>query len=241
MASQAALGLAERFDTGGLGQRFHAAGEFLHLPDFLGSERLRALQGELPALRGEVHRNRIPGHKQGGSVSSYRLARQAPAFGELYHSPEMLDFVRTLAAPGLGPCPPDDPHAYALYHYTREGDFIGWHKDTSHYRGDRYTVLIGLVDESSCRLEYRLPGERTVRSTALAPGALVIFNGDAIEHRVTPAAAGDERIVLTLEYVTDGRMAPWRRLQTRMKDAFGYFGLREVLRGAGPRGAGSAE
>ncbi len=39
--------------------------------------------------------------------------------------------------------PPDDPHAYALYFYTRAGDHIGWHYDTSYYAGRRYTLLLG--------------------------------------------------------------------------------------------------
>jgi hypothetical protein len=210
-------------------EEFRTSGEFLHLPDFLDSGILANLQDELPSLREEVHRNRIPGHKQGGSISAHRLAERSPAFGALYRSSTMLNFVRSLTSAELAPCPPDDPHAYALYYYTRPGDFIGWHRDTSHYRGARYTGLIGLVDQSSCRLEYRRPGEETVRSTPLRPGALVFFNGNSLYHRVTPAAAGDERIVLTLEYVTDGRMYPWLRLHTRLKDAFGYFGLREVF------------
>ncbi len=35
---------------------------------------------------------------------------------------------------------------------------------------------------------------------------------------------------LTFEYVTDPRMRPWWRLISNMKDAFGYFGFRQVFR-----------
>src|SRR5258705_10761506 len=52
--------------------------------------------------------------------------------------------------------PDDDPHAYALYFYTRAGDHIGWHYDTSYYAGRRYTLLLGVIEESSCRLDYQL-------------------------------------------------------------------------------------
>ena len=51
---------------------------------------------------------------------------------------------------------PHDPHAYALYFYTRPGDHIGWHYDTSYYAGRRYTLLIGVIDDSTCRLDYQL-------------------------------------------------------------------------------------
>jgi hypothetical protein len=34
---------------------------------------------------------------------------------------------------------------------------------------------------------------------------------------------------LTFEYVTDPRMSPWWRLISNMKDAFAYFGFRQVF------------
>ena len=36
---------------------------------------------------------------------------------------------------------------------------------------------------------------------------------------------------LTFEYVTDPAMRPWKRLLSNLKDAFGYFGFRQLLRG----------
>jgi hypothetical protein len=44
------------------------------------------------------------------------------------------------------------------------------------------------------------------------------------------------RVSLTFEYVTDPRMHPWRRLISNMKDAFGYFGFRQVFGSASTRG-----
>ncbi len=130
----------------------------------------------------------------------------------------------------------DDPHAYALYFYTHAGDHIGWHYDTSYYRGRRYTLLLGVIDDSSCRLEYELhtrePDVPTVAgSVRYPPGGLVFFDGDKLKHRITPAQAGDRRVSLTFEYVTDPRMHAWWRLISNMKDAVAYFGLRQVFGG----------
>jgi hypothetical protein len=134
----------------------------------------------------------------------------------------------------LQPAPLTDPHAYALYFYTRPGDHIGWHYDTSYYRGRRYTLLLGLIYDSSCLLEYELhTRKRGVRSVAgslrLAPGALVVFDGDALRHRITPLRPGERRVSLTFAYVTDPRMHPWWRLISNMKDAVAYFGVQQVF------------
>ena len=135
----------------------------------------------------------------------------------------------------LLPCPEDDPHTYALYYYTRPGDHIGWHYDTSYYEGRRYTVLLGVIDESSCRLDYVLhtreadvPDESG--SIQIAPGGLVFFDGDKLRHRITPLGENEMRVSLTFEYVTNPGMRPWRRFISNMKDAVAYFGFRQVIR-----------
>ena len=138
--------------------------------------------------------------------------------------------------------PPDDPHAYALYFYTRPGDHIGWHYDTSYYAGRRYTVLLGVIDRSSCRLDYELhTREKGVAavpgSVQIPPGGLVFFDGDELRHRITPLGEGEMRVSLTFEYVTDPRMHRGWRLISNMKDALGYFGFRQVFRAPADRRA----
>ncbi len=195
----------------------------------------RVLVPEVEQLRAHVHRNYIPGHKKGGSVSFYALAEKAPVFLSLYRSSAFVDFVGRLAGAPVMPCPEDDPHACALYFYTEPGDHMGFHYDTSYYKGARYTVLLGLVQRSdTCRLVCQLYKDDPTRETreiqlAYGPGDLVIFNGDKLWHAVTPLANGEERIVLTMEYVTNPEMPPLKRLFSNLKDAFGYFGVSALL------------
>ncbi|MCB1747412.1 MAG: 2OG-Fe(II) oxygenase [Gammaproteobacteria bacterium] len=225
-------------DLEALRTRFRDNDEFIAIPGFMPAAGLEPLLAALPALEPRIHRNFIPGHKKGGSTSRYDLDAVAPAYPAFYNDPALLDFLRRLTGQDLKICPPDDPHTYALYYYTEPGDHIGWHYDTSYYKGSRYTILLGLVDDSSCRLEWELHredvGRETVHGgTALSPGMLVVFNGDKLWHRVTPAAAGDRRVALTLEYVTSHAMHPLRRFVSNMKDAIAYFGFRQVFaRGA---------
>ena len=152
----------------------------------------------------------------------------------------LIEWLGQLAGERLQVSPADDPHAYALYFYTQPGDHIGWHYDTSYYAGRRYTVLIGVLDQSSCRLDYELhtrtPGAAPVSgSVQIAPGGLVFFDGDALRHRITPLAAGERRVSLTFEYLTDPRMHRWWRFVSNMKDSVAYFGFRQVFRRRGAR------
>lgn len=218
-----------------LRRAFVEQGSFLFLPEFLPPEATARLASAVAAVQPSVNRNYLPGHKQGGSVGRHVIDEHAPYIAELYRSRALIDMLEGIAGERLQLSPADDPHAYALYFYTRPGDHIGWHYDTSYYVGRRYTVLLGVIDQSSCRLDYELhTREKGVAavpgSIQIPPGGLVFFDGDALRHRITPLGEGETRVSLTLEYVTDGRMSPGRRLISNMKDAFGYFGFRQVFR-----------
>jgi hypothetical protein len=223
------------FATQALRREFVEQGAFLYLPDFLCAEITTQLAAAVAAVTASVNRNYLPGHKQGGSVSRHTIDRLAPFIGELYRSEGLIQWLGELAGERLQVSPSDDPHAYAFYFYTRAGDHIGWHYDTSYYAGRRYTLLIGVIDQSTSRLDYQLhtreagvamvPG-----SLQIPPGGLVFFDGDKLRHRITPLAAGEVRVSLTFEYVTDPTMRLWRRVISNMKDAVAYFGFRQVFR-----------
>jgi hypothetical protein len=222
-------------DAEPLRREFAAQGAFLHVAEFLTPEITAQLAAAVEAVRASVNRNYLPGHKQGGSVSRHAIDELAPFIAELYRSPALIGWLERLTGERLQVSPSDDAHAYALYFYTRPGDHIGWHYDTSYYAGRRYTVLLGVIDRSSCRLDYELhtrePGVAVVPgSLQIPPGGLVFFDGDKLRHRITPLAADELRVSLTFEYVTDPSMRPWRRVISKAKDAVAYFGFRQVFR-----------
>jgi hypothetical protein len=208
--------------------------ELLVLERFLPRAVVDAFAAEVDRVRPAVHRNYIPRHKKGGSVSSYTLAAQAPAILALYRHPAFIEFLARVTGQRAQPCPESDPHACALYFYTEPGDHIGFHYDTSYYQGTRYTVLVGIVERSSsrlvCQLYKDLPGRATEElRLATEPGTLVLFNGDKLWHAITPLGEAEERVSLTLEYVTDPRMTPFKRFISNMKDSIAYFGFRAVF------------
>ena len=212
---------------------YWAQNEFVHLDRLFPEAVTGPMTDEVERARPGINRNYIPRHKKGGSVSYYTLREGAPAILTLYRSSAFLDFVRQVTGAPVQHCPEGDPHACALYYYTEPGDHIGFHFDTSYYKGTRYTVLLGLIERSSSRLVCQLHKDDPVRvrelQLATEPGTLVLFNGDKLWHKITPLGEREERVSLTLEYVTDPGMTPVKRFVSNMKDAVAYFGFRSVF------------
>jgi phosphatidylglycerophosphate synthase len=230
----ALLGGLSALSAEALRRQYRSQGSFVYVPDFLPGEFTARLVAAVDAVLPVVNRNYLPGHKQGGSVSRHSIDELAPFISQLYRSPSLLSWLGNLTGDRLQLSPADDPHAYALYFYTKPGDHIGWHYDTSYYSGRRYTLLLGVVDRSTCRLDYELhtkePGQSVqAGSIQIPPGGLVFFDGDKLRHRITPIGADQFRVSLTFEYVTDQRMNPWWRFVSNMKDAVAYFGFRQVF------------
>ena len=220
--------VARDFDE--INRTYWTQGEAVFLEHFLPESLVQQFIREVDQVRPFVTRGYVPGHKKAGAASFHDLLRKAPTIVAFYQSPALLDFLRRLVKAHLMRCPEEDLHSCALYIYTEPGDHIGWHYDTSYYKGDRYTMLVGLIERSErCRLVAQFhkdkPGvtPEEVR-IAMDPGSVVIFNGDKLWHAVTPLEEGAERIMLTLQFVTNQGMAPVKRIFSDLKDAFVYFG-----------------
>ena len=227
--------LITQVDRDDWSRQYWEQGEFLALEKLLPTSLIDELMQEVDTVRPKINRNFIPKHKKGGSVSSYVLQGSAPSVLTLYKNSDWISILSQVARVPLLLCPDEDPHACALYFYTEPGDHIGYHYDTSYYKGGRYTVLMGLRDHSSsrlvCRLHTKDAGKRVKElSLATEPGTCIFFNGDKLHHAVTPSAEGEERIVLTMQYVTDPAMGFAHRWFSNMKDAVGYFGWSALFR-----------
>jgi hypothetical protein len=148
LADEIARALA-RLDRDAVRATYQRQGEFVHLVDCFPPAVVAPMVDAVARVRPLVHRNYIPGHKKGGSVGAWALAEHAPAIHALYRAPAFVAFLEAITGRHLLPCPDADPHACALYFYTEPGDHIGFHYDTSYYRGARYTALLGLVESSS--------------------------------------------------------------------------------------------
>jgi hypothetical protein len=211
--------------------RYREQDEMIVLPNALRVDQVAMLVRAAERMRRCVVRKTLPGYKKSGSVGADHVRAIAPEIVRLYESATFVGALSRIAGVTLLPCPERDKHATALYYYTEAGDGIGWHFDSSHYKGDRYTVLVGVVNRTAksrllCTLNKKDPNKaQTELSVSTDAGTLVFFNGDRLWHSVSKLGEGEERIVLTLEYVTDVRMNPVRRWISDFKDAATYFGF----------------
>ena len=223
-------------DLAKLRQAYLAQDEFVVVENFLPPEALTIWDQQLEPLKPLIHRNYIPKHKKGGSVSYGQVAEKAPAMTAIYHQPKFIEFLQKLVNEKIKECPDSDPHRCALYSYTEEGDHIGWHYDTSYYKDRRWTILVGFQDTSTSRLLCHLHTKNKSHEVEklelqVKPGTLVIFNGDKVWHSVTPIKANEQRFIISMQYVTNGDMNPFMRFVSNMKDAIAYFGFKGVFSG----------
>ncbi len=223
-------------DAAKLRQSYLDQDEFLVLDNLLPPEVMAQWDAELEALKPHIHRNYIPKHKKGGSVAYDTVHELAPSMTAVYQSKALLGLLRKVTDAEMKECPDSDPHRCALYSYTEAGDHIGWHYDTSYYKDRRWTLLAGFQDNSSARLVCRLYTKIKDREPVnlemkVAPGTLVLFNGDRLFHAVTPTKENESRYMVSMQYVTRGDMNPFMRFVSNMKDSIAYFGLKEVFFG----------
>jgi len=177
-----------------------------------------------------IHRVKVGRFKKSGSVGRDLLKRHAPHLHGLYYSNKLKRFIEGVVGTPLYRCPEWDQHGVALYYYTEPGDHIGVHYDKSFYKGDRITVLVGLVQDSEhsklmCYLDAsKFNRRKNPVEAKTTPGALVAFNGDKLWHEVTSLGENEYRVILTMEFLTDTRISKINRFISDMKDRYLYFG-----------------
>src|SRR5580700_8812721 len=72
-ANKALIARLAGFDVQPLRREFARQGAFLHMRDFLPAEITTQLIAAVESVKPSVHRNYLPGHKQGGSVSRHAI------------------------------------------------------------------------------------------------------------------------------------------------------------------------
>jgi hypothetical protein len=202
------------------------------LPPALAPGALEHLTEEALALQPLLERSFVPGHKQGGTLAYEQVQRHAPRFLALFHSPALGQAIGRVVGTPVQVTADHDQSACSVLYYTEAGDRIGWHYDHNFYRGRHFTVLLTLVNESpagglsSSALVYRsLDGAEQGLPTP--PGTLLVFEGARIRHKVTALGPGERRVVLSMTYSTDPRIARGRELLRRVKDT-GFYGVRAL-------------
>jgi hypothetical protein len=202
---------------------FRAQGELISRAGAIPADRLAELQREAARLDPEATRVHVPLVRSGGTVGARRLREAAPAMIAIYR--ELAAVAARLVGRPLYEKHDDDDHGVALYSY-RAGDFMRAHFDRCGCaEGSSYSVTVGIVDDSTSRLECRLADGRAL-ALATPPGSLTIYNGSRVHHGVSRLGAGQRRIVLSGSYRITPEKDPVRHLVQRVTDGLLYYGLR---------------
>ena len=210
---------AEYMDSDGL----------LVFPDLLPPSLVAEMISEARAILPFVVRKHAPFVRRAGATHHHVIKKHAPAMHALHQSPELVALFSEVTGIPLEHRAPTESHASALYAY-RGGDWLDWHYDECGCEpGDSFSTVIGLVDESSARLEIetrKSDAEPRLRSLHTKPGTFAFFCGTRAFHRVTKLAPGEERITFAFTYLRKGRKPTGMyNLRMQLGNTFVYFGL----------------
>lgn len=124
---------------------------------------------------------------------------------EVYYSNKVLSKLSDIIGKPIQRISLADPNACSLLMYTNKGDHIDWHIDYSSYYGDRYVVLLTLVNENETKtglsnntFEYIYKGKKY--KLKMQENSLIIFKGSEIFHQSTSVNQNERRILLSMVY-----------------------------------------
>jgi hypothetical protein len=177
-------------------------------------------------------RSYIPTHKKGGTIAYETLFEHAPTIVGLYHSHALAQLVSAVVGVPVQPTPIHDQSSLSVLFYDKPGDHIGWHYDHNFYRGRHFTALLPVVNEghgagglSHATLRALIGGEELTIATP--PNTLVVFEGARVNHKVTPVAEGERRLVVSMCFCSDSRANAAQGALRRIKD-IAFFGPRAL-------------
>lgn len=124
---------------------------------------------------------------------------------ELYYSNELLNTISDIIKKPVQRISLADPNACSLLIYANKGDHINWHYDYSSYYGDRFVVLLTIVNENSDKNDlsqnvFKYKYKNKVNDLKMNENSLVIFKGSEIMHKSTAIDDNERRILLSMVF-----------------------------------------
>ena len=124
---------------------------------------------------------------------------------ELYYSNELLNTISDIIKKPVQRISLADPNACSLLIYANKGDHINWHYDYSSYYGDRFVVLLTIVNENSEKNDlsqnvFKYKYKNKINDLKMNENSLVIFKGSEILHKSTAIDDNEKRILLSMVF-----------------------------------------
>lgn len=124
---------------------------------------------------------------------------------ELYYSNDLLNVLSDIVKKPVQRISLADPNACSLLIYANKGDHIDWHLDYSSYYGDRFVVLLTIVNENADKDNlshniFKYKHQDKINNLKMKENSLIIFKGSEIMHKSTAIDDDERRILLSMVF-----------------------------------------
>jgi len=124
---------------------------------------------------------------------------------ELYYSNDLLNILSDIVKKPVQRISLADPNACSLLIYANKGDHIDWHLDYSSYYGDRFVVLLTIVNENADKDNlshniFKYKHQDKINNLKMKENSLIIFKGSEIMHKSTAIDDDERRILLSMVF-----------------------------------------
>lgn len=124
---------------------------------------------------------------------------------ELYYSNDLLNVLSDIIKKPVQRISLADPNACSLLIYANKGDHIDWHLDYSSYYGDRFVVLLTIVNENAEKDSlshniFKYKYNDKINNLKMKENSLIIFKGSEIMHKSTAIDDDERRILLSMVF-----------------------------------------
>jgi hypothetical protein len=202
----------------------------LHLKDVLQNEINQMINNKSIQKRVDIETSILPEfifncaipNKKGITVSTHNVVKNAPNLIEYYQN-DLCKLVSNKINMELFPTDLGLPTTCVLLIYENEGDWINWHYDYNYYDGRFFTVLIPIMNNSTCTEFQFMNDKNEVKSINLTNNNSVCFEGNYLYHRASKLCKNEKRIILSCQYVTNNNMSTLNKWRLKLKD-FAYTG-----------------
>jgi hypothetical protein len=153
------------------------------------------------------HNNLSIFHKKSLAIDFFNLHSEVEynKLLEIYYSKYLIDVLSKILKIPIQRVNLSDPHACSLLIYDNEGDNIGWHYDNTNYYGDRYVVLLTIINENENKTGlshniFQYKNKNKIHSLQMEENSLIIFKGSEILHQSTSIEKNEKRILLSMTF-----------------------------------------
>lgn len=163
----------------------------------------------------------IPNRK-GITISTNEIDKNCPKLIDLYKN-QIRNIIEDITKLELAITDINMPTSCSIIIYNQKDDWINWHYDYNYYEGRFFTVLIPISNNKTCSKFQILDNDNNVITFELTNGNSIIFEGDNLYHRGSKLCENEERIFLSLQYVTKNEMSEINKTRIKLKD-FAFTG-----------------